>query len=122
MQSPVWDGHTLHFHNLADKTVTVKVPPQHTLMFSFKDVHMRGTATDICHCRPSAVMIKEAEFWRQDALAYCELILLHPVLIKGWLGMTVFVVKTKHQYAHQHCWIRGGVYWRYVQEDSQEGR
>ena len=81
VQSPGWDGRTLlHFGNLVGKNVTVKVPPQHKVMLSFKDVHMRGKAADSCHCAPWGVQVGESANRTQKSISACEFILLSPAL------------------------------------------
>ena len=81
VQSPGWDGRTLiYLQNLVGKRVTVKVPLQHKVMFSFKDVHMKGTATNWCRCQPSGVRVGPRDLWVGNSIEACELISLTPVL------------------------------------------
>ena len=84
VQSPGWDGRTLHYlRNLVGKNVTVKVPPQHQVMFSFKDVHMKGTVASSCRCQPSGVRVETAhggKWWQHLPLRACDFIFLSPVI------------------------------------------
>ena len=84
VQSPGWDGRTLYsLRNLVGKNVTVKVPPQHQVMFSFKDVHMIGTVASLCLCEPSGVKVETvhgAKWWQRWFLLACDFIFLSPVI------------------------------------------
>ena len=81
VQSPGWDGRTLHhLQNLAGKNVTVKVPPQHQVMVSFKDVHMKGTLASKCQCHLSSVIVQTDKRWTHTLFQACDFIFLSPVL------------------------------------------
>ena len=104
VQSPGWDGRTLiYIQNLVGKNVTVKVPPQHKVMLSFKDVHMRGMATNWCHCLSSGVrVLPSGSVWARNAIEVCEFILLTPVL-RDFNDIDVVVFK--QGYVSEDCRI-----------------
>ena len=96
VQSPGWDGRTLiYLQNLVGKRVTVKVPLQHKVMFSFKDVHMKGRATPYCYCQTSGVRVGVSGSLKPEPVYGCEFILLSPVL-RDIDEMEVLVIKRNH--------------------------
>ena len=80
VQSAGWDGRTLSLMTVSEVRETVKVPTQHKVMLSFKDVHTKGTATDWCDCKPGSVMVVASHSWGSKLIEACEFILLKPVL------------------------------------------
>ena len=92
VQSPGWDGRTLiYLQNLVGKNVTVKVPPQNQVMFSFRDVQMRGTAANWRGCgRWGFRVAADITFLTARSIYACELISLPPVL-RDFDKMSVFV-------------------------------
>ena len=80
VQSPGWNGHKIYLQSLAGNRVTVKVPPEHGVMFSFKYVRMTGTAVGSCTCRPWGVSVQRVGNLRISTIYACEFISLPPIL------------------------------------------